>query len=193
MQQLAYARGQAGNSTQSQSNQFSPQQIQNVQGPKGQLFPGISAQGRPRSVNSPSPKDQAMSGTPSMKNVGTPQLEAKQDDESDIISGPISDERLPSTYDIANQESNHAVFNLQFLKENLPRLMRITEETTAKEIRECLLRQYGADINLQMCILAKFEALRLQDYQMQLMLLEQQNNKTLMMARQEDEAMGIQD
>jgi hypothetical protein len=49
---------------------------------------------------------------------------------------------------------------LSFLMENLPRLMNITQETTLVEMRECLLREYGAEVNLQQCRRAKTEILK---------------------------------
>jgi hypothetical protein len=44
---------------------------------------------------------------------------------------------------------------LPFLMDILPRLMNITNETTSVEIRECLLREYGAEVHLQQCQQAK--------------------------------------
>jgi hypothetical protein len=44
--------------------------------------------------------------------------------------------------------------------EILPRLMNITKETTPVEIRECLLREYGAEVHLQQCRRAKTEILK---------------------------------
>jgi hypothetical protein len=44
--------------------------------------------------------------------------------------------------------------------EILPRLMEVTKETTPVEIRECLLREYGAEVHLQQCRRAKTEILK---------------------------------
>ncbi|PQE03853.1 Centromere binding B protein [Rutstroemia sp. NJR-2017a BBW] len=49
---------------------------------------------------------------------------------------------------------------LPFLMDILPRLMTITKETTPVEIRECLLREYGAEVHLQQCRRAKTEILK---------------------------------
>lgn len=50
---------------------------------------------------------------------------------------------------------------LPFLMEILPRLMNITKQTTPMEIRESLLREYGAEVHLQQCRRAKTEILKL--------------------------------
>jgi len=49
---------------------------------------------------------------------------------------------------------------LPFLLDILPRLMNITKQTTPVEIRECLLREYGAEVHLQQCRRAKTEILK---------------------------------
>lgn len=49
---------------------------------------------------------------------------------------------------------------LPFLMGILPKLMTITKETTPVEIRDCLMREFGAEVHLQQCRRAKTEILK---------------------------------
>lgn len=101
-----------------------------------------------------------------------PQLEIRQDEEGNIVGGarvlgPISDGRVPNPNEMANQVvpvlpkvQRNSASRLPFLMEILPRLMNISKETTPVEIRDCLLREYGAEVHLQQCRRAKTEILK---------------------------------
>lgn len=103
---------------------------------------------------------------------GAPQLEIRQDEEGNIVGGvrvlgPISDGRVPNPNEMGNQVvpvlpkvQRNSASRLPFLMEILPRLMNISKETTPVEIRECLLREYGAEVHLQQCRRAKTEILK---------------------------------
>ena len=103
---------------------------------------------------------------------GLPQLEIRQDEEGNIIPGarvlgPIGDGRVPNPNEMGNQVvpvlpkvQRNSASRLPFLMEILPRLMNISKETTPVEIRECLLREYGAEVHLQQCRRAKTEILK---------------------------------
>ncbi|CZS97713.1 uncharacterized protein RCO7_00090 [Rhynchosporium graminicola] len=102
----------------------------------------------------------------------TPGLEIRQDSDGNIMGGarvlgPISPRQNtnndPSTLTLAPvlpKVQRNSASRLPFLMEILPRLMRIDKDTTPVEIRECLLREYGAEVHLQQCRRAKTEILK---------------------------------
>ena len=103
-----------------------------------------------------------------------PQLEIRQDEEGNILGGarvlgPISPPHRNSNQGldpgvaavpVLPKVQRNSASRLPFLMEILPRLMNITKETTPVEIRECLLREYGAEVHLQQCRRAKTEILK---------------------------------
>ncbi|CAD6504664.1 BgTH12-00170 [Blumeria graminis f. sp. triticale] len=68
----------------------------------------------------------------------------------------------PSTVPIAPKVHRNSASRLQFLIEIIPRLMEISLETAPAEIRECLMREYGQEVNVQQCRRAKIEILKRQ-------------------------------
>ncbi|KAL5328503.1 hypothetical protein ACEPPN_002002 [Leptodophora sp. 'Broadleaf-Isolate-01'] len=102
----------------------------------------------------------------------TPGLEIRQDAEGNImggarILGPISPRQnpnnaspTPTLLPVLPKVQRNSASRLPFLMEILPRLMRIDKDTTPVEIRECLLREYGAEVHLQQCRRAKTEILK---------------------------------
>jgi hypothetical protein len=101
-------------------------------------------------------------------NVGNAAIEIRQDDEGNIVGGarvlgPIEGRRSASQTQmvpVLPKVQRNSASRLPFLMEILPRLMNITKETTPVEIRECLLRKYGAEVHLQQCRRAKTEILK---------------------------------
>lgn len=101
-----------------------------------------------------------------------PSLEIRQDEDGNIVGGarvlgPI--DPRPGSNPMAEgsgivpvlpKVQRNSASRLPFLMEILPRLMNITKETTPVEIRECLLREYGAEVHLQQCRRAKTEILK---------------------------------
>ncbi|KAF4632212.1 hypothetical protein G7Y89_g5911 [Cudoniella acicularis] len=102
--------------------------------------------------------------------VGNGQVEIRQDGEGNIVGGarvlgPIDPARGPNdagqaVVPVLPKVQRNSASRLPFLMEILPRLMNITKETTPMEIRECLLREYGAEVHLQQCRRAKTEILK---------------------------------
>jgi hypothetical protein len=99
------------------------------------------------------------------------QLEIRQDADGNIIPGarvlgpvdPRSSSRTADnlgTVPVLPKVQRNSASRLPFLMEILPRLMSVTKETTPVEIRECLLREYGAEVHLQQCRRAKTEILK---------------------------------
>ncbi|KAL2076123.1 hypothetical protein VTL71DRAFT_1066 [Oculimacula yallundae] len=119
-------------------------------------------------------------GIPSMPNtmggpanmIGAPGLEIRQDSEGNIMGGarvlgpisprqnPNNDPSTPTLVPVLPKVQRNSASRLPFLMEILPRLMRIDKDTTPVEIRECLLREYGAEVHLQQCRRAKTEILK---------------------------------
>ncbi|SZE99416.1 unnamed protein product [Blumeria hordei] len=66
----------------------------------------------------------------------------------------------PSPVPIAPKVHRNSASRLQFLIGIIPRLMKITLETAPAEIRECLMREYGQEVNVQQCRRAKIEILK---------------------------------
>ncbi|EKD20111.1 uncharacterized protein L3040_002214 [Drepanopeziza brunnea f. sp. 'multigermtubi'] len=101
-----------------------------------------------------------------------PGLEIRQDADGNIIPGarvlgPMSprlvqmqDPNTPTLIPVLPKVQRNSASRLPFLMEILPRLMRIDKDTTPVEIRECLLREYGAEVHLQQCRRAKTEILK---------------------------------
>jgi hypothetical protein len=100
-----------------------------------------------------------------------PSLEIRQDEDGNIVGGarvlgPIDPRPNPNMGDntgivpVLPKVQRNSASRLPFLMEILPRLMNITKETTPVEIRECLLREYGAEVHLQQCRRAKTEILK---------------------------------
>jgi hypothetical protein len=106
----------------------------------------------------------------------TPGLEIRQDEDGNIVGGarvlgpmsPRQNVQQGHNGEMAQQGvvpvlpkvQRNSASRLPFLMEILPRLMNITKETTPVEIRECLLREYGAEVHLQQCRRAKTEILK---------------------------------
>ena len=102
----------------------------------------------------------------------SPQVGIRQDDEGNIVGGarvlgPIDTGRPggpndvgPPVVPVLPKVQRNSASRLPFLMDILPRLMNITKETTPMEIRECLLREYGAEVHLQQCRRAKTEILK---------------------------------
>lgn len=102
-------------------------------------------------------------------------LEIRQDEDGNIVGGarvlgPINPRGsvqqqneppngLMPVQGLPKVQRNSAS-RLPFLMETLPRLMNITKETTPVDIRECLMREYGAEVHLQQCRRAKTEILK---------------------------------
>ncbi|KAI9051728.1 hypothetical protein LZ554_004768 [Drepanopeziza brunnea f. sp. 'monogermtubi'] len=83
------------------------------------------------------------------------------------VLGPMSprlvqmqDPNTPTLIPVLPKVQRNSASRLPFLMEILPRLMRIDKDTTPVEIRECLLREYGAEVHLQQCRRAKTEILK---------------------------------
>jgi hypothetical protein len=99
-----------------------------------------------------------------------PALEIRQDEDGNIVGGArvlgpvnprVQNEPPPSSMvPVLPKVQRNSASRLPFLMEILPRLMNITKETTPVEIRECLLREYGAEVHLQQCRRAKTEILK---------------------------------
>lgn len=107
-----------------------------------------------------------------MGQMHTPGLEIRQDEDGNIVGGARVLGPMPPRPSEAQQHDPNAIVpvlpkvqrnsasRLPFLMEILPRLMNITKETSPTEIRECLLREYGAEVHLQQCRRAKTEILK---------------------------------
>ncbi|RDL39807.1 Uncharacterized protein BP5553_04147 [Venustampulla echinocandica] len=98
---------------------------------------------------------------------GPPQVEIRQDGEGNIVGGARvlgprnpGDVSGPPIVPVLPKVQRNSASRLPFLMEILPRLMNIQKETTPIEIRECLLREYGAEVHLQQCRRAKTEILK---------------------------------
>ena len=95
-------------------------------------------------------------------------IDIRQDEAGNIVGGarvlgPIEGRRSTSQAQIVPvlpKVQRNSASRLPFLMEILPTLMSITKETTPVEIRECLLREYGAEVHLQQCRRAKTEILK---------------------------------
>lgn len=95
-------------------------------------------------------------------------IEIRQDEDGNIVGGarvlgPIEGRRStsqPQMVPVLPKVQRNSASRLPFLMEILPRLMNVTKETTPVEIRECLLRKYGAEVHLQQCRRAKTEILK---------------------------------
>lgn len=88
-------------------------------------------------------------------------IDIRQDGDGNIVGGarvlgPVDGVAGP----VLPKVQRNSASRLPFLMEILPRLMNITKETTPNEIRECLLREYGAEVHLQQCRRAKTEILK---------------------------------
>jgi len=98
-------------------------------------------------------------------------LEIRQDDDGNIIGGaralgpiptrggPVADQS-GTLVPVFPKVHRNSASRLPFLMEILPRIMTITKDTTPNEIRENLLREYGAEVHLQQCRRAKTEILK---------------------------------
>ena len=95
-------------------------------------------------------------------------IEIRQDEEGNIVGGarvlgPVEGRRSANQTQIVPvlpKVQRNSASRLPFLMESLPRLMHITKETTPVEIKECLLREFGAEVHLQQCRRAKTEILK---------------------------------
>lgn len=113
----------------------------------------------------------AMGGMGQMHNA--PGLEIRQDEDGNIVGGarvlgpmpprPSENQQHPqdpSIVPVLPKVQRNSASRLPFLMEILPRLMNISKETTPGEIKECLMREYGAEVHLQQCRRAKTEILK---------------------------------
>lgn len=99
-------------------------------------------------------------------------VEMRRDDDGNIIGGarvlgPVegrprdsSGAQGPPLAPVLPKVQRNSASRLPFLVDILPRLMNVTKQTTPVEIRECLLREYGAEVHLQQCRRAKTEILK---------------------------------
>jgi hypothetical protein len=94
-------------------------------------------------------------------------LEIRQDEDGNIVGGarvlgPIEGRRAsgPQMVPVLPKVQRNSASRLPFLMDTLPSLMTITKDTTPVEIRECLLREFGAEVHLQQCRRAKTEILK---------------------------------
>lgn len=98
-------------------------------------------------------------------------VEIRQDEAGNIVGGarvlgpvdPRPRESVGGQQQIAPvlpKVQRNSASRLPFLMDILPRLMNITRATTPAEIRDCLLREYGAEVHLQQCRRAKTEILK---------------------------------
>lgn len=69
---------------------------------------------------------------------------------------PIPGQVIP----VLPKVQRNSASRLPFLMGILPKLMTITRETTPVEIRDCLMREFGAEVHLQQCRRAKTEILK---------------------------------
>lgn len=114
----------------------------------------------------------------------TPQVGIRQDEEGNIVGGarvlgPIDragNPTEPAPLPVLPKVQRNSASRLPFLMEILPRLMNIVKETTPMEIRECLLREYGAEVHLQQCRRAKTEILKKRETGGQEPPVQPQNN-----------------
>lgn len=96
------------------------------------------------------------------------QVEIRQDEDGNIIPGarvlgPVDRQgnpTEPAPLPVLPKVQRNSASRLPFLMEILPKLMNVGKETTPMEIRECLLREYGAEVHLQQCRRAKTEILK---------------------------------
>lgn len=110
-------------------------------------------------------------GMNAINGMGT--VEIRQDEEGNIVGGarvlgpvetrPRDHGGHPGIIPVLPKVQRNSASRLPFLMEILPKLMIITKETTPIEIRECLLREYGAEVHLQQCRRAKTEILKKQN------------------------------
>lgn len=132
---------------------------QHVNGHGGGMGQGNTGQGQGNT---------AMGG---MGGMGT--VEIRQDEEGNIVGGarvlgPVESRPRESVgghgqiIPVLPKVQRNSASRLPFLMDILPKLMNITKETTPVEIRECLLREYGAEVHLQQCRRAKTEILKKQ-------------------------------
>ena len=95
-------------------------------------------------------------------------IDIRQDEDGNILGGervlrPVEGRRStsqPQIVPLLPKVQRNSASRLPFLLEILPRVMNITKETTPVEIRECLLREYSAEVHLQQCRRAKTEILK---------------------------------
>jgi hypothetical protein len=110
-------------------------------------------------------------GMNAINGMGT--VEIRQDEEGNILGGarvlgPVESRprdgvgHSQAIIPVLPKVQRNSASRLPFLMEILPRLMNITKETTPVDIRDCLLREYGAEVHLQQCRRAKTEILKKQ-------------------------------
>jgi hypothetical protein len=101
-----------------------------------------------------------------------PALEIRQDENGNIVGGarvlgpiPPRHNEVPAStiVPVLPKVQRNSASRLPFLIDILPRLMTISKDTTPMEIRECLLREYGAEVHVQQCRRAKTEILKKRD------------------------------
>jgi hypothetical protein len=107
-------------------------------------------------------------GMNAINGMGT--VEIRQDEDGNIVGGarvlgpvesrPRENVQHQGIIPVLPKVQRNSASRLPFLMEILPKLMLITKETTPVEIRECLLREYGAEVHLQQCRRAKTEILK---------------------------------
>jgi hypothetical protein len=95
-------------------------------------------------------------------------IDIRQDEDGNILGGArvlglIEGRRSasqPQMLPVLPKVQRNSASRLPFLMDILPRLMNVTKETTPVEIRDCLLREYSAEVHLQQCRRAKTEILK---------------------------------
>lgn len=105
----------------------------------------------------------------------SPQVGIRQDEEGNIVGGArvlgsidgrgggVQQNDVgvgPPVVPVLPKVQRNSASRLPFLMNILPQLMSISKDTTPMEIRECLLREYGAEVHLQQCRRAKTEILK---------------------------------
>jgi len=110
-------------------------------------------------------------GMNAINGMGT--VEIRQDEDGNIVGGarvlgPVESRQRDSVghpqgiIPVLPKVARNSASRLPFLMEILPRLMNVTKETTPVDIRDCLMREYGAEVHLQQCRRAKTEILKKQ-------------------------------
>jgi hypothetical protein len=95
-------------------------------------------------------------------------VDIRQDEDDNIVGGarvlgPMEGgggAGRPRMVPVLPKVQRNSASRLPFLMEKLPRLMRITKDTTPGDIQECMLSEYGAEVHLQQCRRAKTEILK---------------------------------
>ncbi|RDW69471.1 hypothetical protein BP6252_08491 [Coleophoma cylindrospora] len=103
----------------------------------------------------------AMGGPAMIPHMGQ-QGEAVHDANGNIVGGARIIGQAGAPIPVLPKVQRNSASRLPFLMDILPRIMNITKDTTPVEIREVMLREYGAEVHLQQCRRAKTEILKKQ-------------------------------